>query len=167
MNAYLKLLSFVVTVFISMKVTAQSHEHHHKSDVSDDHSSIGVMGDHQHKTGGWMVSYRYMNMEMEGNLNDDKSISPEEIVSTLASPFSGPANVRVVPVKMNTTMHMLGLMYAPSNEITLMAMFNYVEKEMDHITFQGMMGTNRLGAFTSESKGIGDTKVSAIYRLLD
>lgn len=33
----------------------------------DGHAPIGVMGDHTHKTGEWMFSYRYMQMHMDGN----------------------------------------------------------------------------------------------------
>jgi len=135
-----------------------------KAIMPDSHAPIGVMGDHLHKDGEWMVSYRYMGMDMGGNLDGNDSISPDQIVSTLSNPF-GPPNVRVVPTKMTSKMHMLGLMYAPSDDLTLMAMLNYVEKEMDHITYQGMMGTNRLGTFTTQSSGIGDTKLAGLYRL--
>ena len=32
----------------------------------DGHAPISVMGDHMHAMGEWMVSYRYMTMDMEG-----------------------------------------------------------------------------------------------------
>ena len=122
------------------------------------HAPIGVMGDHMHKRGEWMFSYRYMSMSMEGNLQGDDSVFPETIVS------SG-LPLRVVPIDMTTDMHMLGAMYAPSDKLTLMLMVNYIEKEMDHLTFQGMNGTNRLGVFTTETSGMGDTKIGALYSL--
>ncbi len=134
---------------------------------ADSHAPIGVMGDHMHKAGEWMLSYRYMEMEMDGNLNGDDSITPTEIVNTLANPFAGPANVRVVPINMTTKMHMIGLMYAPTDNLTLMAMVNHTTKEMDHITFQGGMGTTELGRFTTKASGIGDTKIAGLYRLFD
>ncbi len=130
------------------------------------HAPIGVMGDHMHKKGEWMVSYRYMTMDMEDNLQGDESISADEIVRQ-PNPNAPPPFLRVVPVEMQTEMHMVGLMYAPSDDVTLMAMLNYVSKEMDHITYQGMMGTNQLGTFSTEASGIGDTKVSAMFRLYD
>jgi len=43
----------------------------------------------------------------------------------------------------------------------------YVDLEMDHITFQGMAGTTRLGEFTTETAGIGDTTIGAIIGLDD
>ena len=133
------------------------------------HAPIGVMGDHRHKAGEWMVSYRFMDMQMEDNLQGSESINPEQIVTSVPNRFAGqpmmPPTLRVVPIDMQTRMHMVGLMYAPSDEITLMAMLNYLDKSMDHITFQGGMGTNQLGTFTTETSGLGDTKVALLYGL--
>jgi len=42
-----------------------------------------------------------------------------------------------------------------------------VSKEMDHVTFQGPMGTARLGEFTTETAGIGDTTIGAVIGLDD
>ena len=135
----------------------------------DSHAPIGIMGDHRHKQGEIMISYRYMSMSMEDNLAGDDSISPATIVTSLANPYANPPmsppTVRVVPVDMTTNMHMLGVMYAPSDSITLVAMFNYVEKEMDHVTFMGPAGTNQLGTFTTRNSGIGDTKIGALWGL--
>lgn len=136
-----------------------------------DHAPIGVMADHRHKKGEWMTSYRYMYMDMSGNRDGDDSLSPEVTVTTVANPFANPPmmppTLRVVPTDMPMQMHMLGGMYGLTDRITLMAMGMYVSKEMDHITFQGPMGTTRLGEFTTETAGIGDTTVGAIIGLDD
>ncbi|MCR9193249.1 MAG: transporter [Hyphomonas sp.] len=136
-----------------------------------DHAPIGVMADHRHKKGEWMTSYRYMYMDMSGNRDGDDSLSPEDIVTTVANPFANPPmmppTLRVVPTDMPMQMHMLGGMYGLTDRITLMAMGMYVSKEMDHITFQSPMGTTRLGEFTTETAGIGDTTVGAIIGLDD
>lgn len=34
---------------------------------ADGHAPIGVMGDHLHKKGSYMLSYRFMRMSMAGN----------------------------------------------------------------------------------------------------
>ena len=120
-----------------------------------------------HKQGEWMVSFRRMQMSMEGNLQGSDSISAEDIVTQIANPNAPPPTMRVVPLEMQTTMHMLGVMYAPSDKLTLMAMFNHVNKNMDHATFMGMMGSNLLGEFTAESSGIGDTKIGGLWRLFN
>ena len=133
----------------------------------DSHAPIGVMGDHMHKEGEWMVSYRVMQMSMRGNLRGSEAISADEIVTQVSNPNAPPPTVRVVPVDMTTTMHMLGLMYAPTDKLTLMVMLNHVRKTMDHTTYMGMMGTNRLGGFETETSGIGDTKIAALWGLMD
>jgi len=133
---------------------------------ADGHAPIGIMGDHLHKKGEWMLSYRYMHMDMDGNRIGTRNVSPQTIVTTVPNRFGGPGStLRVVPLWMTMDMHMLGAMYAPTNDLTLMAMANYTEKEMRHITFAGMTGTTVRGYFTTESEGFGDTRVTALYRL--
>lgn len=138
---------------------------------ASDHAPIGIMADHRHKRGEWMVSYRYMYMDMAGNRDGTVERSPEEIVTTVANPFANPPmmppTLRVVPTDMPMQMHMLGGMYGLSDRITLMAMGMYRTQEMGHITFQGPIGTTRLGAFTTETSGIGDTTLGAIIGLDD
>jgi hypothetical protein len=58
---------------------------------------------------------------------------------------------------MTMDMHMFGVMYAPTNQLTLMAMLPYLDKSMDH--------RNRMGVkFTTGSNGIGDTRLSGTYK---
>ena len=44
----------------------------------DTHAPIGVMGDHLHKQGEIMVSYRYMQMEMAGIVTDQITSLPKQ-----------------------------------------------------------------------------------------
>lgn len=118
------------------------------------HAPIGVMGDHVHRKGDWMLAYRYMNMHMDGNRVGSQRISESEIISPGGEGFV------VAPTQMDVEMHMLGGMYAFSDRLTAMVMLPYVIKEMDHVT--------RMGAkFTTESEGIGDVKLAALYQLHD
>ncbi len=136
----------------------------------DGHAPIGVMGDHMHKKGEFMLSYRYMNMKMEDNRDGTDDLTPETIVTTVPNRFFGmpmqPPTLRVVPTEMTMHMHMFGAMYAPADWITVMAMIMVVNQEMSHITFQGGMGTNQLGTFVTESSGLGDTRLSALVKLV-
>ncbi|MBO1254502.1 transporter [Alteromonas sp. 5E99-2] len=136
----------------------------------DHHAPIGVMGDHTHAKGEWMISYRYMTMDMQDNQLGSSSITPEEIVTTIANRFANPPamppTLRVVPLSMTTQMHMVGMMYAPSDTVTLMTMVSYLDKEMDHVTFSGASGTERLGEFTTHVSGVGDTKIGALVNIL-
>ncbi len=132
---------------------------------ADAHAPIGVMGADMMMPGRFMLSYRYMRMQMEENRIGTDEVSPEEIVTTVGNRFAPPPTLRVVPTEMTTQMHMLGAMYAPTDWLTLVAMASYLEKSMDHVTFQGGAGTTRLGEFTTESSGIGDTKLAGLVRL--
>ncbi len=134
---------------------------------ADGHAPIGVMGDHMHKAGEWMISYRYMRMHMKDNRDGTDDLSPEDIVTNFSNPNAPPPTFRVVPTRMTTQMHMFGLMYAPADWITLMLMGNYTIKSMDHITFQGAAGTTRLGTFNTGSEGFGDTRATALLRLYE
>jgi hypothetical protein len=137
----------------------------------DSHAPISVMGDHIHKTGEVMFSYRYMHMSMNDNRKSTSRMSPEEIATTVPNRFAGspmmPPTLRVVPTKMTMDMHMLGVMYAPTDRLTLMGMASYLKKDMTHITFAGPVGTTRLGNFKASTSGIGDTVLSAMYGLSD
>ncbi len=116
----------------------------------DGHAPISVMGDHYHKKGEFMFSYRYMPMWMDGNLSGSSNISNAEVFADFA----------VVPQKMIMEMQMLSVMYAPSNYITLMLMGSYVSKSMDLRTRMGV-------DFTTESSGLGDTSISGLVKILN
>lgn len=116
----------------------------------DGHAPIGVMADHTHGAGEFMFSYRYMYMNMDGNRSGTDSLSDAEVLGQFP----------ITPQRMTMQMHMFGLMYAPTNELTLMAMASYVSKEMDHITRRGVR-------FTTNSGGFGDTKLMGLYRVLN
>ncbi len=143
---------------------------------ADGHAPIGVMGEHVHKKGKWMLSYRYMRMDMEGNRIGTREVSPEEIATTVPNqnPVTLPnGNVitprfmRVVPTKMSMDIHMFSAMYAPTDNLTLMFMLPVIRKSMDHVTFAGPAGTTIRGGFTTESEGVGDVKISGLFRLYD
>lgn len=120
------------------------------SDGAGTHAPIGVMGDHTHDAGEWMLSYRYMRMRMNGNRDNDDRIGANRVLQ----------DFRVTPTRMEMDMHMFGLMYAPIDRVTLMAMLPFVRSEMDHRT--------RTGArFTTRADGVGDFRALALVRLVD
>ena len=139
---------------ISTCVNAQQkqEENNWKGNRPDGHAPISIMGDHYHSKGELMFSYRtmYMNMEdVKTGVNDLNS-------QALLVPNGG--SYMVAPTSMPMNMHMLGAMYAPSDKLTLMVMVNYISMEMDHVTAMG-------GTFTTKSSGLGDTKISALYKI--
>ena len=160
---------FGLAAFSTSLYAAGDHQHHAASHDHLTNEPAGVMGAHLHSKGSWMFSYRFMRMEMEGNLDGTSSISSNEIVTTTPNRFFGtpgqPPTLRVVPTEMSTNMHMFGAMYSPSDKYTLMAMLPYLEKDMKHTTYMGGAGTTRLGTFTTRTDGVGDLKLSGLIRL--
>ncbi len=154
---------------VSLATTPAHADADHHGLRADSHAPIGVMGDHMHEAGEFMLSYRFMRMDMDGNRDGTDELSPATIATTVPNRFFGtpgqPPTLRVVPLDMTMDMHMLGAMYAPTDWLTLMAMGMYIEKTMDHVTFQGGMGTARLGSFTTRANGWGDTKLTGLIRL--
>ncbi|MCF8713247.1 transporter [Joostella atrarenae] len=140
--------NYMFVIFFMAITIAQAQEKTSKwtSGRPDGHAPISVMGDHTHSKGEWMFSYRYMYMDME-DLNRGSS---DAQYSDALSQYM------ITPKSMPMNMHMLGVMYAPSNKLTLMAMINHTSQEM---TLGNRMG----GEFNTESSGFGDLKLSALY----
>ena len=170
----MKIRKFALAALIaslSLSVHADHSANADKTVRADSHAPIGVMADHVHAKSEWMFSYRFMRMEMEGNLKGTSSIDPDTIVTTEPNRFAGmpgmPPTLRIVPLDMTMDMHMLGAMYAPSDRFTLMLMANYWQKSMDHVTYVGGMGTDVLGEFSTETSGWGDTSFSSLISFLN
>jgi hypothetical protein len=117
----------------------------------DAHAPIGVMGDHMHSKGEFMLSYRYMRMRMDDNLDGTDERTDGQILVPRG-------DFLVTPTDMNMQMHMMGAMWAPFDRITLMGMLPYIVLDMDHVTATGQK-------FTTRSQGIGDISVTALVRL--
>jgi len=72
------------------------------SNRPDAHAPISVMGDHKHHKGEWMFSYRYMHMDMDGNMDGNNNLSAAEILDPNG------LNFLVTPLEMQMDMHMFG-----------------------------------------------------------
>ncbi len=118
---------------------------------------LGVMTDHVHPKGEWMVSYSFMDMMMKGNRTE--TAKTEEL--TLYN-----KGYMMAPATMSMQMHMAMLMYGVNNRLTLMAMFGYVSYDMT-MNMQYVMQMPGMPAPSSSmatvSSGSGDTKLSALY----
>jgi len=147
--------AFACACFLASGVATATEErsqdpeaHHHEVARPDDHAPIGVMGDHMHAAGEWMVSYRYMKMHMDGNRDGTSGESQADVLE----------DFMVAPDEMDMEMHMLGFMYAPRDYLTLMVMVPFVKNTMDH--------TTRMGAeFETESTGLADISATALIKL--
>jgi hypothetical protein len=109
---------------------------------------VGIMGDHHHHKGGWMASYRYKSISMEGMQNGSEEIG---IANVLQEYMMSPTTMRMQG-------HMVGLMYGVSRRVTLMAMLPYMRMDMDMKSSMGMTST-------MSSAGVGDLKLSSIVEI--
>lgn len=133
------------------------HQGHHNHNRADSYAPTGIMGDHLHPKGGLMISLKYMNMAMSDNLRGSDEIADDEIFQ----------EYMVAPQEMTMQMYMLGIMYAPSDKLTLMLMQNIAMREMDLTARMSMPnGMTMLRDFSTSSDGLGDLKLGVLYGLL-
>lgn len=164
-------VAFSTSVSMAQDMDHSHHMHHghHMAMTGDSHANHGVRltpngitGDHLHEKGQWMLSYSFMRMEMDGNRDGTNDLSDADIL-TYANIHGAPANLRVVPQNMTMDMHMFGGMVGIGHDITLMAMVPYLKNDMDHNTYN--MGGTYIGSFNTESSGLGDISLSALFPL--
>ena len=156
----MKFLILVLIFFINIAIADSS-----SNSRAIGHAPIGVSADHYHKKGESMISIRHGYMNMSGNIFDGSNITNTEILMK-PNPLSNmPANLSVIPKDMSMQMLMIGGMYAPSDNITLMAMGMFVSKDMNLNTYQAMMNRNFLGSFNTSSKGISELSLGVLYKI--
>ena len=146
----------IFLLFLSTLLSLSSFAHNEPWTASrpDGHAPITVMGDHMHAMGEWMVSYRYMTMDMKGLLKGSDDVTTNSQIGTMMMP----GDYMMVPTEMSMDMHMFGAMYAISDQWTLMCMLNYLDNEMTMI--------NRMGVTSKmETSGISDLKFGGLYDL--
>lgn len=124
--------------------------HHHLHD-HDNNAPISIMGDHMHQKGEWMLSFRTMQMEMEDNVDGSMNLSTSDVFSR---------GYMVTPTKMTMKMHMLGIMYAPSDKWTMMLMLPYQDLSMEHLMKSGRR-------FNANVDGLGDIKWTSLISLVE
>ena len=109
--------------------------------------SSSVMGiHHTHPKGEWMFGYTQMRMHMAGQSQRDQQARRPGCFGALM----------VAPTSMDMEMHMFGVMYAPLEDLTFMAMLPAMRLSMDHATRRGTR-------FTTQSSGVGDVSVTGLY----
>ena len=154
MNTIQKITSVIALACSSLLVAQEQEvkESGNNHTRPDSHAPIGVMGDHTHKKGELMFSYRAMLMSMDGMLNGTDDIDNAGVMSN---------GYMVTPTEMTMQMHMLGVMYAPSDRVTLMAMASYKANDMDLVIIPSGVG------FSTAASGLGDTKIGALINLVE
>lgn len=135
--------------------------------------SAGMMNDHMHEGGEAMIGLRFERYRFGG---DNRSGT-----DAIADPAIVAAGYSARTQSMTMDMVMLDLMYAPTENLTLMLMPHYMWHRMDMIGIDPMAGMGGMdGGHAGHggghalpfgevhghgSEGFGDTLVSASYRL--
>lgn len=131
-----------------------------------DQTPAGVMISHVHEKGEFMISYRFMNMNMSGMQDGTSSVSDEVVFQKYLMSSSN----------MRMDMHMLMGMYGITSKITVMAMLHYNFNSMDmtmlpgtehtHVMDGTVMGNEQM-EMTMRTSGFGDTKLHLLYSILN
>ncbi|NOU22881.1 MAG: DUF3570 domain-containing protein [Methyloglobulus sp.] len=137
--------------------------HHHQSN-----SPAGVMFDHTlPKAGDFMAGYRFMRSEQAGDmLLGSKTVGLDEVN---ANGCEG-RECAVTPKFMAMSMHMLDLMYAPTDWLTLMLMPQWMDMEMTMTANPNVQITGGHGGHAGhdhETGGIGDFGFYALFKPFD
>jgi Protein of unknown function (DUF3570) len=144
-------------------------DHHHHGHSAHKHQAVpaGVMFDHAlHNAGDFMVGYRYMYSDQSGSmLHGDRTAKNSDII------FQGCPGTTCssAPRFMTMHMHMLDLMYAPTDWLTLMLMPQFVDMAMDMYSLPGAPINPDAHMHTGghETGGVGDTGMYVIGKLFD
>ena len=130
--------------------TTHPHMHHHEHHNHGKLAPAGVMLDHTHDAGQWMLSYSYMRMAMNDMQQGGKKISSADVFAN---------GYMMSPLEMTMDMHMFGVMRGLTNEQTLSVMTHYNKKKM---TIDRPMSHPN---FTTSTEGLGDTSITIIDNL--
>ncbi|MDD5755599.1 MAG: DUF3570 domain-containing protein, partial [Methylococcales bacterium] len=164
-NAALKVDLAALSIANSTHNEHANHVHHHGAGAP-----AGIMFDHVlPKAGDFMVGYRYQYADQAGGSMD--SDDDKNVVNNACAPNK----CYVTPQEMSMNMHMLDLMYAPTDWLTLMLMPQFMDM---HMTMRPLDGapetpsmTTPLGAaiihagHEHTTGGVGDTGMYALFNL--
>ncbi len=119
---------------------------------------ISVIGNHVHTSGEMMFSYRFMAMDMRGLQSGTGAVETADVLK----------DFMMAPTAMDMKMHMFGVMFAPHDKITLMAMTSYQQRSMEmegsHLHTTGHHD-HPVGTHEMSSAGIGDVKLDSLLTL--
>lgn len=143
------LLAGVCALAFSFNASADEAMHCHQPTSAEKAPAapIGVMGDHLHPKGEWMVSYRY-DRTGQTRLRDGSSrLSTHEALN----------NYLDAPTEMQMNMHMVEAMVGITNNLSLMAMGGWMQMDMVHVAHHSMH------RHAMDKEGLMDTQVTALY----
>lgn len=162
-------LSLAVLLISGTNLSAQ--QCHESGNEVHGMAPIGVMAGHTHSKGHLMASYRYMPMHMQNISRKGSMLSETHVLSSYM----------MAPESMQMDMHMIGLMYAPLDRLTISVMANYNQIKMSMASYSNhstemtdehsihgseMEMTPEINITTMQNDGFGDIRVAGLYRII-
>jgi hypothetical protein len=132
------------------------------------HAPAGVLYDHMHKAGEFMIGYRFMYSRQDGD-----TLRGTRAVSDIALAQAG---YSMKASSMDMYMNMLDIMYAPTDWLTLMVMPQYVSMTMTMEPLPMLPGMDmdihgehgaHMGSHSHSTDGFGDTLLTGLVRLYE
>lgn len=156
---------------------SDSHTHYDASNHNQhtSYTPAGLMFDHMlSHTGNFMIGYRYMYSHQAGNMRHGSNVANNQAI--LLHGCNG-NDCYVKPTNMNMHMHMLDIMYAPTEWLNLMIMPQYIDMNMTMSPPNGApLSPDGMGPIGSAimhadhphtTGGIGDTGLYAMFKLIE
>lgn len=184
----LKPLTITACAGLMFTATAQADEMS-SAPIPEGHAPAGVMVDHMHKAGEFMVGYRYSWGRSSGDtLRGTRSVTDHEIMhNACLLPGQNPGDhgthnhCAMKQDKMTMQMHMLDIMYAPTDWLTLMVMPQWMSMDMKMMPLEGAGGGHDDGHGGDDddhghggggghghgTDGFGDTIFGALIKISD
>ncbi|WP_049723869.1 hypothetical protein [Gilvimarinus polysaccharolyticus] len=159
-------------VTVASALFAAGASAHEQTFSPESHAPAGVMADHTHAKGEIMTGYRYTYTSFNGVYQGSNEVGANELAA---------AGYSMMATAMSMEMTMLDIMYAPTDRLTLMLMPMYMTMSMDmdmtasdmthdtmdmHSSMDMHMDHGHTGHMSHEVDGIGDTNLSALYKLV-
>ncbi|HMM75145.1 MAG TPA: DUF3570 domain-containing protein [Gammaproteobacteria bacterium] len=132
---------------------------HHAAHHAQAPLPAGVMAAHGLPKDGVMLAYRYMDMRQDGAFR----LGSAALADAAVAAHCGRSACRARPSSMTMRMHMLEVMVAPTERLTLMLMPQTIDGEMEMRAIPGAAAAAHAG--DHESDGLGDTQFGALLRV--
>ncbi len=143
----------------------------HEESMHRNRVPAGIRFSHRlHAAGQIMFGYQTQFVRQAGDLlSGTRPATDEEVVQ---SGCAGTDGCRSVPTYMNMKMHMLDIMYAPTDWLTLLVMPQFVDMDMELRDLQGRPPPNleaheHIGESGHTTGGLGDTLVGGLVSVYD
>ena len=133
-------------------------QHGHRVDFQPPASVILA---HVHPQGDWIVGYRYSNVYMSGNQTGTTPLTTQQALDFLGPVPPGIPGVntfKMAPISMTMEMHMMPIMCAITDDVTLCLMPTWLDNTMDMVGRNGVIVRSTNGGFS-------DLPFGALWRI--